>query len=293
MRVPALVVAVSLAVPGLASAEQLLAATEPLSNQEKAQSISAQEKARRHRLTWSAPKDVSIILVTGGGWIFTELNKEGIAPANCRWCSTNALDNGVTGLLGWENRHAAATMSDITAFGAIPLATLGSLAFLSYGDERLDEMPLNALVMVQALTISSALNQTVKFIAGRERPFAAELSPSEKRAVDHAADNNLSFYSGHANMAFALAVSAGTIAWMRDYENQALVWGVGLPIAAFVGYGRIAAKKHYLTDVMLGAAIGSGIGFAVPYFLHRPKALGGGWITLAPSTNGAAIAGTF
>ena len=82
------------------------------------------------------------------------------------------------------------------------------------------------------------------------------------------ADDNLSFYSGHTNLAFALVVSAGTIAHIRNYEAEPYIWGFGIPIALFVAYTRIAAQKHYFTDVLIGAVIGSAIGFAIPW-LHR------------------------
>ena len=42
----------------------------------------------------------------------------------------------------------------------------------------------------------------------------------------------------------------------------------GLSMAAFTGYLRIAADKHYLSDVLTGAIVGSAVGFVVPYFLH-------------------------
>jgi membrane-associated phospholipid phosphatase len=42
-------------------------------------------------------------------------------------------------------------------------------------------------------------------------------------------------------------------------------------MAALTGYLRIAADKHYFTDVLVGAIVGSAIGVAVPYFAHRPS----------------------
>ena len=48
--------------------------------------------------------------------------------------------------------------------------------------------------------------------------------------------------------------------------------GGGSPAAcsrAAPGYLRIAADKHYLSDVLTGALVGSAFGVAMPYFLHR------------------------
>src|SRR5690606_20233325 len=139
-----LALALALAIPGAVSAQQqLFAANDPLVEPDASPSVSAAEKARRNRLTWNPSKDLPIVLATGGGWLFTEINKDSMAPATCRWCSTNVIDNSVTRALGWENRQLAATLSDVTAYGLTPLVTLGSLAFVSWDEERLDETPLN------------------------------------------------------------------------------------------------------------------------------------------------------
>ncbi|MFN7135390.1 MAG: phosphatase PAP2 family protein, partial [Myxococcales bacterium] len=257
MRAPILLTFL-LAATNAFGAEKLV---EPIASDVK---LKPSEKALKHKLTWNASHDVPLTVVLGAGWIATELNKPGIAPAACRWCSTNALDRGVTRAVGVQNTAIPATLTDVTAFGVMPLATLGTLSVLAYNEDRFDETPVNALIMLQSLAFAGALNQSVKFLAGRERPFVAELTGSEKRGTREPADNNLSFYSGHTGSAFALAVSAGTIAHLRGYENEAVVWAVGLPIAAAVGYGRIAAKKHYLSDVLVGAGLSGALGFAVP-----------------------------
>ncbi len=248
--------------------------------------------ARPDMLTFSWPLDGAIVLVTGSGWITTEILKSELAPSGCKWCGQNGFDNAVTRSLAWQDIEAAATVGDLTGFLATPLATIGTLALASGREDRLAEMPANVLLMVEAVTVSSALNQLVKFSAGRERPFVADLPPELKGATKHPADNNLSFYSGHSNLAFALAVSAGTIAHLRGYQAEPYVWGAGVPLAAFVAYSRIAAKKHYLSDVLLGSATGAALGFALPWFFHK-RAEGATALTIAPLPNGAAIAGRF
>lgn len=69
---------------------------------------------------------------------------------------------------------------------------------------------------------------------------------------DHS--NNNSFPSGHTAIAFS---SATTL-----YKRYG--WQVGFPsyaVAALVGTGRVAAKKHHWYDVLAGAAIGSASGW--------------------------------
>jgi membrane-associated phospholipid phosphatase len=72
---------------------------------------------------------------------------------------------------------------------------------------------------------------------------------------------------------------------MRRYRWAPVIWGVGLVSAAAVGYLRIAADQHYFTDVLVGAAAGSAIGFAIPYGLHR----GAGTLAVSPLPDGGAM----
>lgn len=260
------------------------------------------ESAPRSASAWAAPRgedtldyswtvDGAIILTTGTGWIGSELFKNSLAPQTCGWCRHNGLDDAVTRRLAWHDIKAAATTGDLTGFVLTPLLSVGMLALAANSEDRLEEMPANALLIVEAITISSAVNQIAKFSAGRERPFVSDLPLAQKGLTAHPADNNLSFYSGHSNLVFALAVSAGTIAHIRGYEGEPYVWGVGVPVAAFVAYSRIAAKKHYLTDVLVGSAAGAAFGFALPWFFHRDT--GPSALTLTPLPNGALLSGRF
>jgi membrane-associated phospholipid phosphatase len=110
-------------------------------------------------------------------------------------------------------------------------------------------------------------------LVGRERPFVHELPLDQKELTSQPADNNLSFFSGHSSEAFALASASGTVATMRGYRWAPVVWSVGGVVAAVTAYLRIAADKHWLTDVLAGAVLGAGIGFALPYVFHSAEDL--------------------
>lgn len=202
---------------------------------------------------------------TGALWITFELVKDEFAPQTCVWCGTNDMDESITDVLSWSTPGYAAKTADAVAFGVIPVLAVGALALSSGLEGRIENLGVDALLLVESLTISSLANQFVKFSVGRARPFTIRDDPG---MYDDRADDNLSFYSGHTNMAFALVVSAGTIAHIRNYEAEPYIWGFGIPAALFVAYTRIAAEKHYFSDVLIGAAMGSLIGFLVPW-LHK------------------------
>ena len=202
---------------------------------------------------------------TGVMWITFELLKSEIAPRECIWCQTNVMDDAITDAFAWPTPTYAAKTADATAFGVIPAFVTGSLLLSSGLDGRIENAGADMLLIAESLTISSLLNQVVKFSVGRARPFTAR---DHESYYSDRSDDNLSFYSGHTNMAFALVVSAGTIAHIRNYDAEPYIWGIGIPLALFVGYTRIAAEKHYFSDVLVGAVIGSAVGFLVPW-LHR------------------------
>jgi membrane-associated phospholipid phosphatase len=95
----------------------------------------------------------------------------------------------------------------------------------------------------------------------------------------------VSFPSGHTSRAFALATSAGYIAHVRGYKVEPYVWASGATLAVTTAYLRIGADKHYLTDVLAGAAIGVSAGLTVPLLMRRTNA------TVLPTTSGIAVAG--
>jgi membrane-associated phospholipid phosphatase len=222
-------------------------------------------------------------LITGVGavlWISSEsVFKEQLAPESCHWCDRNpdgtdglnGLDRWGRGLAGTteEQRKRADTWSNVVDFVLLPAGVLGTQYALARGSGAPRSVFFeDAGIIIQSAVLSSVLNQTAKFIAGRERPFVHVLPEDLKPLTDKPDDNNLSFYSGHTNLAFALVVSAGTVAELRGYEHRGWIWGVGLPLAASVGLLRMGADKHYLTDVGTGALLGSAFGVAVPLLLH-------------------------
>jgi membrane-associated phospholipid phosphatase len=66
--------------------------------------------------------------------------------------------------------------------------------------------------------------------------------------------NDRSFPSGHTSMSFSAAATL----------HKRYGWKYGIPayaVAAFVGAARVEADKHYVHDVVVGAAIGEAAGW--------------------------------
>ena len=250
--------------------------------------------------------DPAIAAFASAAWETTELvSKDVLAPSACRWCDRtpdgidrlNALDRWGRGAR-WDSieaQHTAGTLSNVVGFGALPAAIAGIDVALA-GAAGARHLATEDLVLVwQSMALAMLLNQSVKFIAARERPFVHVLPPEERQATADPLDNNLSFFSGHATFAFSAAVAAGTVAELRAYPGRAWVWAVGIPLATATAYLRMAADKHYLTDVLVGAAVGSAFGAGIPLLLHPREhaTVTAMEIRLVPAGSGAALSGTF
>jgi membrane-associated phospholipid phosphatase len=228
--------------------------------------------------------DVRVDLPVAAGaaalWLALELLKGDLAPASCRVCdrhpdgsdALNGPDAAVRAALRWHDPGAAAVASNVTGFVLAPVAALGMDAVAAAADGRSHEIPANVLVLAEAAALAGTLDAIVKLAVGRQRPFVHFRDDATARPEP---DDNLSFYSGHTSLAFSLAVGSGTIASMRGYPLAPVVWATGLPVALLTGYLRIGADKHYFTDVLTGALLGSAVGFVVPFVFHRANAASG------------------
>jgi len=139
------------------------------------------------------------------------------------------------------------------AFGVYTIGRLGGHAHLS---------TLGAdLIRAQLLTVG--YTQALKFATHRERPDGS---------------NSQSFPSGHASAAFA---TANVI--RRHYGWG---WGsLGYGLAAYVASARLAHDRHYLSDVVFGAALGIAGGRTVTVSHDKHRATSGA----APTAGGVAV----
>jgi membrane-associated phospholipid phosphatase len=220
--------------------------------------------------------DLAVTLGAATVLVITERYKNNLAPARCHWCDTNGkgedvlnpIDNGMRNLIKWRDPSPARHMADTLAFVAAPTVSIGTLMAAAKHDQAEIKFPTDMLLTLEAVMLAGLVNQGLKFVVARERPFIHVMTEDEKKRQSHPSDNNLSFYSGHTSLTFAIATASGTIASLRDYRLKSLVWGSLVPMAALTGYLRIAGDRHYFIDVLTGAVIGSAVGILVPLLFH-------------------------
>ncbi|MBE7454612.1 MAG: phosphatase PAP2 family protein [Kofleriaceae bacterium] len=213
---------------------------------------------------------VPLTLALGGIYLLAEAPFKGpLSKDTCRWCGPILVDDAVRDALLWGDRHLAHDLSNWSGFVTAPLFALGGIGLAAHLDDRRGNWFDDGLVIAEAAAIAGVTNFVIKAAVARERPFVHQLAPEDKPRTDRPQDNNQSFYSGHATLTMSLAVSAGTVASMRGYRWAPALWGGGVGLSLATGYLRIAADKHWTTDVVTGWVLGAAIGYAVPRFLHR------------------------
>ncbi|OGR89329.1 MAG: hypothetical protein A3A86_06910 [Elusimicrobia bacterium RIFCSPLOWO2_01_FULL_60_11] len=134
------------------------------------------------------------------------------------------------------------------------------------------------MVYVEVLSLNTSLSHIARYGAQRPRPVAYEVSPPEIRAGEF-----LSFYSGHNASVFA-ALSAASMTYGYRYGHKAWPWAVTAVLGLGESAMRVAAGRHFYTDVIMGAAMGTAVGTLVPY-LHRRYRKSS--LTLAPTPDGS------
>jgi membrane-associated phospholipid phosphatase len=183
-----------------------------------------------------------------------------------------AMDRWVAG----QRSSAAAIGSDLLIYPlvAVPFAVAG--LELASGREGWSGALAEGVAYAEALVLSSGLDLWVRSLRLHPRPLVYDRSaPASDRL---SAEASGSFYSGHANASF-LAATYFSYTWSLRHpgdESNPWVWMGSLTAAAGVAGLRIAAGKHYLSDVLVGAATGTGFGLLFPWMHRRPKEDGKG-----------------
>jgi membrane-associated phospholipid phosphatase len=174
--------------------------------------------------------------------------------------------------LRWQNTQTAGRISDMGLYLA-PVSAIGMDIAAGVADhDSAAHLAEITTIILETMATAMAMNQLTKFFAGRQRPCAHFGMDLDRPCFADGSDNNLSSFSGHATFTTSLAVASGMVASMRQYRLAPLVWTTGAIIAVGTGYLRLAADKHYLSDVVTGTVIGTAVGFFIPYLFHGPRA---------------------
>lgn len=201
--------------------------------------------------------DAAVIGVTAIGSVWAHLKASQIIQIKCP-CDPNGVWSFERGVIGNAN-GLAERVSDVT-LGAAGLAPL-IVDWADVGPSR--EWAEDMIIYVEVLSVNSALvtlaNDTV------QRPLPKSYAGDPKWV--NSPGGYRSFYSFHTSTTFA-ALSALAMTQTLRHPDRWWLWFVTGAVGASVGYERVAAGRHFPTDVVMGALAGTLVGITIPW-LHR------------------------
>jgi hypothetical protein len=204
-----------------------------------------------------AEPENSDYLITGvatGLLVGSEMLKDQLVPAAPRFSSPNWIDRNVRNAVKWRDDELtqASDISDVLLFGVF-IPSIAITPLFTDGD-YLDD----AEVMMRSFAVTGLTTNAVKFSVARQRPYSYfNTRHSEGK------DDNLSFFSGHSSLSFALASSSAYLLSEEYPEGEGVIWASSISLASSVAYLRIASDKHYLSDVVVGGVVGAAIGYYI------------------------------
>ena len=125
-----------------------------------------------------------------------------------------------------------------------------------------------SVLFVETMATTGALFTITAGLVEKSRPLVYNESLDPEQRIQ--SDEQRSFFAGHT-----AATAAGTFFAAKVFNDfnpdsplKPLVWGVAAAIPASVGYMRVKAGKHFLTDNIIGYAVGAASGILIPE-LHK------------------------
>ena len=202
-----------------------------------------------YRAAWG---DAASVGIAGGLYLLPDALGLPHGAPSCAPCDPATLP----GVDRWAVRpvsSGAGIASNIALAGVAGFTALASLQALPARQWR-----GNVAVLANAAAWSAATTEWLKAVVRRKRPV---LYTSDAPAAASDPENQKSFPSGHAALAFS-AATAYLVMARREHlphrtRNAMLLYAGALGVAAL----RVAAAKHFLTDVAGGAALGAGVGW--------------------------------
>ncbi|HET7619915.1 MAG TPA: phosphatase PAP2 family protein [Vicinamibacterales bacterium] len=189
----------------------------------------------------------SLLVLGAGGALATA-----VRPADRPVVMTLARDNRVEEVLDPGSTLGSGEMQVGAAFGTWAIGKLVHRpAVQNLGAD-----------LLEAQIVAATLTHGLKFAVGRTRPDGTQFS----------------FPSGHSSASFATA----------DILQQHFGWKVGLPayaLAGYVGTSRMSENRHFLSDVIFGAAIGIASARSLSIGTRNARFA----VTPVPTQGGAAI----
>lgn len=163
---------------------------------------------------------------------------------------------------GWYSRRED-KLSDVL----VGISILSPLTLLADGNIRSHTSTVSVMYL-ETITFATFLPSFGKGTTRRVRPFVYGMRApvSEKQNIEALR----SFFSGHATWAFSTSIFFANVYsdFHPDSPYRSTVWYGSVALASSVALLRVSSGSHFLSDIAVGAAVGTAIGLTIPA-LHR------------------------
>lgn len=208
-------------------------------------------------------------------------------PSTDHWHDGILFDGDVRGPLrpsSAQARSRAATASDLGYFGLPLYQVLVEAGLVTWlGHRQPDAAAQLALLDIEAIAVNGLLTTVLQKSTARARPSLQGCAASSTSSDCLSSMHNESFPSGHTSVAFTVAASLCVQHSRLALLGRAdpFVCPAALAVATATGVLRVVADRHWSTDVIAGAALGSAVGTIVSlaHLRSRPDSLLGRFTT--------------
>ena len=209
-------------------------------------------------------------------WAYTDGEKLIHPRCPCDLGELNSLDRSVVGRQNPAMNH----LSDISLGLIFALPVVFDYWELGLSKSFYEDMA----VYIETLSVNGGLVAIVKYSVQRPLPRTYDGDP----LLVNAPGGYRSFYSGHTANAFAALTTAAMTLKLRHPDTGWWPWAVTGILGTSVALEKISDGQHFYTDVIVGAAVGTALGIAVP-LLHKKSLASADAVDLAllPFEDGA------
>ena len=177
--------------------------------------------------------------------------------------------------LAERNKPVSSASSFITSFGGVyEVATIAGFTTVGFITKN-EKIKSTAFLATQSYITAGAIETILKFLTSRQRPNYIDPQTNISDPVFHGPfykypsqtsglSTNSSFPSGHTTAVFAAAT-----VYALEYRHHPWIPLLSYSFATVVGISRLTEKKHWPTDVLVGAALGYLSGRQVVNNYHR------------------------
>lgn len=235
-------------------------------------------------------------------------------PGQRNWQGTNGFDDAFRNAVravDVKDSYIARDASDVGFVLLLNQRLIDSLFVTWWFHDKGSTALQMSLIDLQTISFTAGIQSLTAGLVGRERPYGrakcVEEGPEQESGDCLGSNRYRSFFSGHSALAFTLA--GATCA----HHINLPIYGGGpveaipcignMLIATGVAMLRVVSDQHYLSDILVGSAVGTAAGFAIPYLFHymhtadnpnaAMRALGITALSIGPQPTGLQMAGAF